>query len=86
LISLTADEYGVTEHSPYATLDSDQVTTIVGTLYARVRNHIADQYDRQEGRCAGCARTLPTRADALIRLDGGLECIDCKLTSHRAVA
>jgi hypothetical protein len=64
-------------------LDSEQVTRIVGQLYERVVDHILDQYDRQDGHCAGCGRTLPTRADALPSLDGSLECIDCKLTSHR---
>lgn len=81
-----ADDPGVTEHALHATLDDEQLTAIVGLLYGRVRDHIADQFDRQEGRCVGCGRTLPTRADALIRMDGGLECIDCKLTTHRAVA
>ena len=86
LTALVTDDAGVTEHSLNATLDDDQVRAIVGKLYGRVRDHIADQYERQGGACGGCGRTLPTRADALIGLDGTLECIDCRLTSHRAVA
>jgi hypothetical protein len=81
-----ADGSRVTEHPLNATLDDDQVTAIVGTLYARVRDHIAAQYERQAGQCAGCGRALPTRADALIGPDGHLECVDCRLTTHRAVA
>jgi hypothetical protein len=81
-----ADDSRVTEHPLHNTLDDDQVTAIVGTLYGRVRDHIAVQYERQAGQCAGCGRTLPTRADALIGPDGHLECVDCRLTTHRAVA
>ena len=60
---------------------ADQVTALQW-----VRDHIAAQYERQAGQCAGCGRTLPTRADALIGPDGHLECVDCRLTTHRAVA
>ena len=80
------DDLRVTAIPSNATLDSDQISTIVGKLYGRVRDHITHQYELQDGRCAGCGRNLPTQSDALISLDGHLECIDCKLTSHRAVA
>jgi hypothetical protein len=81
-----ADDSRVTEDALNATLDDDQVIAIVGKLYGRVRDHIAAQYERQAGQCAGCGRALPTRADALIGPDGHLECVDCRLTTHRAVA
>ena len=80
------DDPGVTTNPLSPALDDDQVTAIVGKLYGRVRDHIAQQYERQAGQCAGCGRALPTRADALIGPDGSLECIDCRLTTHRAVA
>ncbi len=74
-----AERQVVTRGATKTYLDPDRETAIVGKLYERVMEHIPAQYERQAGRCAGCGKVLPTMGDGLLRLDGGLECIDCNL-------
>ncbi len=74
-----ADYYSVPQASTDVLVDDERDKAIVGMLYERVMNHIPAQYSRQDGKCAGCRRELPTPADGLLRLDGELECISCAI-------
>lgn len=74
----------MTKGASKTVLDPERETAIVGKLYARVMEHIPAQYELQAGHCAGCGQALPTMADGLLRLDGGLECIDCSLRGHHS--
>ena len=81
-----ADHGGVTQGSTDVLVDDERDKAIVGRLYARVMEHIPVQYERQQGRCSGCGRDLPTQADGLLRLNGELECISCAVKGHEAPA
>jgi hypothetical protein len=67
-------------------VDDERDKAIVGRLYERVMEHIPAQYELQDGKCSGCGRDLPTRADGLLRLNGELECISCAVRGHDASA
>lgn len=60
--------------------EADWVDAAVGRLYQCVMQHVPAQFERQDHRCHGCGRDLPSPADGLIGLDGKLECISCVLT------
>jgi hypothetical protein len=82
----SADHHSVTHGSTDVLVDDERDKAIVGRLYERVMEHIPAQFVRQHGRCAGCGRDLPTRADGLLRLNGELECISCAVKGHDAPA
>lgn len=77
-----ADLYTVTHGSTDVLVDDGRDKAIVGRLYERVMEHIPEQFMRQHGRCSGCGRDLPTKADGLLRLNGELECISCAVKGH----
>ena len=76
----------MTQGSTDVLTNDERDKAIVGRLYARVMEHIPVQYERQDGRCSGCGRVLPTRADGLLRLNGELEYISCAVKGHEAPA